>query len=112
MHHIRILAALIGTMLVASSDASTATAGTLHTLIVWPGGQVLVSTTGTRTGLPSCGAGQPARFAFDSSTAAGKSKLAVLLTAYSLGKTVQVTGTNLCDVVADTETINYFVVVD
>jgi hypothetical protein len=36
----------------------------------------------------------------------------VLLTAYASGKSVRIVGTDLCDAVGDTETINYFHIVD
>ena len=36
----------------------------------------LIYTNGSRNNIPTCGAGQPQRFAFDSTTPAGKSQLA------------------------------------
>ena len=87
---------------------SVASPGTLSMVIVWSGGQFIVTTSGTRTSIPTCAANQPARFALDSTTAAGKTQAAVLITAYSTGKQVTLVGTGACDVVADTETVNYF----
>ena len=106
--------AAAGALLLAAgaSSASIADAGLLDTVIVWPGGQVMVSTSGTRASVPSCGSSHPRQFAFDSTTAAGRAQLSVLLTAYASGKSVRIIGTALCDVVGDTETINYFYTVD
>lgn len=87
---------------------SVASPGTLSMIVVWSGGQFIVTTSGTRTAIPTCAANQPARFALDSTTAAGKTQAAVLMTAYSTSRQVTLVGTGACDVVADTETVNYF----
>lgn len=69
--------AAAGALLLAAeaSSGSNADAGFLDTIIVWTGGQVMVSTSGTRTSVPSCGSSRPRQFAFNSTTAAGKAQL-------------------------------------
>jgi hypothetical protein len=52
------------------------------------------------------------RWAINAKTPAGQAKLALLLTAYSLGKQVEVRGANSCNDWPDTESVDYILVVD
>ena len=103
-----VFAAILTFFSTVTLGGSVASPGTLSMIIVWSGGQFIVTTSGARTSIPTCAANQPARFALDSTTAAGKTQAAVLITAYSTGKQVTIVGTGACDVVADTETVGYF----
>jgi hypothetical protein len=96
----------------APASASTAWQGTLAAPHFMNDGVVLVYTSGSRTDIPSCGAGQPGRFAFDSTTAAGKSQLAGILAAFSMGRQVIIVGTGNCSVYGDSEAISYFYIYD
>lgn len=108
----------VGVSLVLFSEASSAaassvTAGTINSMTVQvysPGGQYFFSTTGTRTATPSC-ATQP-RWVIDTSTSAGQSQVAALLSAYTMNKKVSVTGTGTCSVWADTETVLVLYIID
>jgi hypothetical protein len=80
---IKSLIASTGALLLTAgvASASVAEAALIDTIVVWTGGQVMVNTSGTRTSVPSCGSGRPRQYAFNSTTAAGKTQLSVLLTA-------------------------------
>ena len=67
----------------------------------------LFDQSGTRSGLPSCAAGEPARWAIDPTTPYAQSVIATLLSAYALHKQVQIFGTGDCSVHGDTETVRY-----
>lgn len=90
----------------ALSYAGTVSSSNIINPTVMPNGQVIFSVTGARSGSPSC-ATVTYRFAFDSTTPAGRSQLALLLTAYAMGKTVLVYGNNSCSVWSDTETMDF-----
>ena len=72
---------------------------------------MLFNHNGSRPNVPAC-ATVSGRWAFDASTPAGQSKVAALLTAYSLGKKITVFGAGQCDLWGDTETVSYFVIDD
>ena len=90
----------IGTM-------SVSTPSVVSNLHFMPNGAVLFQTSTARADVPACAAGQTARWAIDTNTAAGKAQLAGLLTAHAMGQGVQVFGTNTCTIWGDTESVNY-----
>lgn len=90
------------------SVAGTAAAGSLVMPHVLENGTVIVYTSGSRTNTPSCALTYPDRFAFDSTTAAGKSQWAGILAAFLAGKTVFIGGTGNCAVSGGSETLSYF----
>lgn len=104
------LAALLVTLLVTPAFGGSAGPGTLSGVHFLTGGIVIVHTSGTRTDIPSCS--WPTRFAFDSTTAGGKSQLAGLMMAYAAGRQVVIYGTGACSVYGDSETISYFATVE
>jgi hypothetical protein len=110
----RFLTALVATaaMLAASSaHASNTGAGTVSNIHVLEGGVVLFTHNGTRSAVPGC-ATVSVRWAFDSSTPAGQSKLAMLLTAYSTKQPIVVHGKGSCVVWSDTETMDFMYTFD
>jgi len=99
-------------MFSAASQAGSATSGALSTVHFMSGGSVLVYTSGTRSGVPSCAVNQPTRFAIDATTEGGKVQLSGLLLAYASGKNVVIHGKGHCDAYGDSETISYFYTAD
>lgn len=105
----RLLVFLECTLIASAAHASSvAWQGTIYDPHFMEDGVVLVYTTGSRSGIPSCGSGQPARFAIDTSNAQGKTQLAGLLTAFAAKQPVVIVGTGDCSVWVDSETIAYF----
>ncbi|MDH0863146.1 hypothetical protein [Mitsuaria sp. GD03876] len=76
-----------------------------------PNGAVIFYVEGSRNSPPAC-ATESRRFALNGATPQGKTQLSGLLLAYSQGKTVNVYGTNSCSVWGDTETLDFFAIVD
>jgi len=92
--------------------ASVAWQGTLYNVHVMRNGMVLLYSNGSRAGqIPACGASQPQRFSFDSTTPGGKSLLASLLSADASKRTVILVGTNSC-VYPDSEGLDYMYFAD
>lgn len=76
-------------------------------------GAILFSTDATqRSSVPSCGSNNPQRWAIDASTTAGQAAASLLITAWSQHKRVWVTGTGVCSIWGDTETVSFFNVED
>jgi hypothetical protein len=109
MTTVKTMALILGLVVLAVSPAwaDGSATGQLTNVTVQSTGVVLFSTTGAHTGAPACAT--TGRFAFNAATAAGQATLAVLLTAYGLGKQVTVFGTGACDVWSDSETVFYIV---
>ena len=105
------LAALVG-FAGTPAAASVAQAGTVYQVTTTDTGVVYFWQRGTRSPQPSCGAGFPARWAFSSTTPAGQSMLALLLSANASGKSVVVAGKGSCDVAGDTESVSYIYIAD
>jgi hypothetical protein len=103
----RVFLTLLLAVFAPLSTAGSAAAGTLSLLHFMSNGVVIVYTNGARSGVPSCSP-FPTRFALNASTAAGKTQLAGLLTAYASGSPVVIMGTGTCSVWSDTESIDYF----
>jgi hypothetical protein len=97
-------------MFCSAAHASTAWQGELRDVHLMQNGVVLVYTTGSRTTPPTCST-VAARFAFDSTTAGGKSQLAGILAAHAAGRQVVIVGTDNCSVYGDSETISYSYIV-
>src|SRR6185312_6800359 len=102
-----------GVALVATPvGASEAQTGTISNIFSTSNGALMFDTSGTRTAVPSCGSGNPTRYAIDASTTAGQAQASVLLTAYTLHKQIYVYGTGACTIWGDTETVNWISVAD
>lgn len=100
--------------LASAAHASNASAGKISDILSFgSGGVVFFNHDGVRSTLPACsGAVLPTRWAIDASTLAGQGRLAILLSAYGLGKKIEIVGSGTCSLWSDTETVNYFVVKD
>jgi hypothetical protein len=109
---VKVAVAASGMIIGSTASASVAWHGTLSTPHFMANGVVLIYSSGSRANVPSCGASQPARFAFDSTTPAGKSQLAGILTAFASGKQVVVVGNDTCSAYPDSETVNYFYIAE
>ena len=102
-----LLVALIHSSLSFASGTGPGMLSLVHTI---NNGVVVFYTNAARTGtVPGCAAstssGGQNRFAFDSTTPAGKTMFAGLLAAYYAGKQVNIGGTGTCDTQqSDTET--------
>lgn len=99
-------------MLLNSSVGHTAGAetGTVSPgWFVYEDSNVFFYLSGSHTGARPICATIPDRWAFDSSTAAGKAYLSALLSAYATGRSVTINGTNTC-IHGNTESIKSFAV--
>ncbi len=92
--------------------AGTAAAGRVTGILPTNAGAAFFNDDGARTGVPSCAQANTARWVVNDSTPAGQAMLSTLLTAYSLGRTITVTGTGTCDVDGSTETAAFFFIDD
>jgi hypothetical protein len=63
-------------------------------------------TDSEHTDIPACH-NQGGRWAINPDTSSGKLMVATVLTAYSLGKKISVSGWGVCDIWADTESVRY-----
>jgi hypothetical protein len=70
-----------------------------------PKGLVIVTLSANGTGTPSCANGYPKNLAIDITTDSGRTALAMVLSASTLGSTVSATGTGTCSVSSTTETM-------
>ena len=95
------------------SNASESQSGHISNILVNADGKAFFNQSGTRTSIASCQAASvPNRWAFDVNTAKGQAMLSLVLSAYSLGKSVQVYGIGECSDWPDTETVSYVEIVD
>ncbi len=102
------LKTLLAALLLTSGSAVYAdvSGGYVTDMLSGSSGIALVTFSGSRTASPACqSASTPGRWAFDSTTAAGQTYLAELLTAYALRKPVTIGGSGICDVWYDNESI-------
>ena len=101
----KIIAAALLMLAVASpANAGNAGLGTVSGLISTEFEIQFFNTNGQRAGTPSCvGAGLQPRWAISVGNDAGKTMMAVLLTAIARGKKVAVNGTGTCSIWGDTE---------
>ncbi len=90
--------------LAGPSEASVTT-GNITGITVTNWGQVAVFETSSHPGRPACATA--VQWDFNVSTAAGQAILSTLLTAYSLGKAITFTGTGVCDIESNVESISY-----
>lgn len=68
-------------------------------------------TNGTRSAVPTCASGAPNQWVIDMSTPAGQGMAATVLTAFSLGKTVDIQGSGACSTIQpNVEAVQYVVV--
>ncbi|MBU0832122.1 MAG: hypothetical protein KKH33_07030 [Alphaproteobacteria bacterium] len=102
-------AALLGAP--AAAQASAQGPGMISTIHVMDDGVVMFTLTGNRTARPVC-ASSPARWSFNGTSPAGQVKLATLLTAYSSGKQIMLYGSGSCPDWPDTESVNWFHIVE
>jgi len=102
----------VGMLAAGAASAGNADVGSPNNPYFMSNGVVLFWTNGARYNVPACGATLASRFAINGATAAGKVQVAALLTAYSMGKKISVVGTGDCQVWSDTETVNFFQMID
>jgi hypothetical protein len=95
---------------------STALAGTaqgtiskLHTGPAY-GTLFFVTVSAASTGMPACKTNPAFSFAFDSAAPAGKNTLALLMLAYTTGKSVTISGENRCSLYSDTEDLRWVLI--
>lgn len=74
-------------------------------------GYVIFFIEGERGPTPTC-AVERMRFALNVSSPGGRAQLAGLLTAYSVGKPINVYGTGTCSYWGDTESVDFFHTID
>jgi hypothetical protein len=86
-------------------QASTSAPGKIYNILSHRQGRLFFEQNGARSGAPQCAT--IARWVIDTTTAAGQSMAATVLSAWSLGRSVQVVGTNECGTWGDTETADY-----
>ena len=89
----------------APAQAGYSTSGKIYSILSHRAGRLFFEQDGTRTGAPPCATVN--RWVIDTTTAAGQSMAATVLSAYSLGKSVFVEGTQECGTWGDTESANY-----
>jgi hypothetical protein len=106
----RLSASILAAAAAAPAHSSVAFQGELQDIHFMSNGVVLLTTTGTRTAAPAC-ATVAGRFAFDSTTPAGRSQLAGLLAAEAADRVVTIAGKGDCSAYADSETLEYFYIV-
>jgi hypothetical protein len=92
--------------------ASVGYAGNISNIHAMKNGKVLFTHSGARSGQPACATTQLTRWAFDANTPAGQAQLSVLMTAYVTGKTITVSGSNACTDWGDSESVDYFYIVN
>ncbi|WAC74965.1 hypothetical protein OU995_09835 [Roseateles sp. SL47] len=102
---------LFGVVLSTSSYAGTAGQVKIRNINFMSQGVVIFYVEGARNGAPAC-ATEGSRFALDVTTPGGKAQLAGILTAYAMGKPVNVYGTSACNLWGDTETVDFFQTAD
>ena len=90
-----------------SCYAQSTTAGTISNIIVLPGGAVVFNQSGQRYNIPSCGAGEPTRWAFNVNSNEGQARFASLLSAYAMGKSITISGSGACPDWGDTESVTW-----
>ena len=89
----------------APVQAGTSAPGKIYNIITNRQGRLFFEQEGARSGAPQCATF--GRWVIDTATAAGQSMAATVLSAWSLGRSVQVVGTNECSAWGDTETADY-----
>jgi hypothetical protein len=103
----RLLPALFGLGFIgcSASEATTGSAnGTVYN-ITTQGNFFLFQVTGTHINNPACSTTQ--RWALSVASAGGQTMAAQLLTAYSLGKVVSISGDGTCTIYGDSENVFY-----
>lgn len=78
----------------------------LHTGPVY-GTVFFVTVSAASTSMPACKTNPYFSFAFDSGTPSGKNTLALLMLAYTAGKSVTISGENRCSQYGDTEDLRW-----
>ncbi len=105
--------ALITASISFSAKASTVSAVYVTSILPNASGTVYFTHTSTRSGVPSCGAINANRFAFDATTPGGQVMLSTLLTAFAAHKPLSIVGSTTCAApVSDTEGVSYFTVTE
>jgi hypothetical protein len=90
-----------------ASHASQSSSGTIYGISIEEG-KAFFYTTGARSAVPGCSTVLK-RWVFNAATANGQAMLSALLTFYSAGKAIAVTGTGACTDWGDTETVRYVI---
>lgn len=95
----------------APAAASSTGAGHVSVIQVLDNGVVLFNHDGDRTAVPGC-ATNLGRWTFDGATPAGQAKLAVLMSAYALNKTIAINGLGACNQLGGMESVSTFYIVE
>ncbi len=94
---------------VALAGTAKGTISKLHTGPAY-GTMFFVTVSAVTTGAPACKTNAAFSFVFDSATPSGKNTLALLMLAYSTGKSVTISGENSCTLYADTEDLRWVLI--
>jgi hypothetical protein len=87
------------------AHAGTSAAGQVSNILSNRVGRLFFEVSGSRAGQPSCAI--HTRWVIDTTSPAGQSVAATLLSAYGLGRNVMVAGTGECGLWGDTESVDY-----
>lgn len=109
----RLFAILGFAMLTPWSEAHSGTLNNAKVLELVPSSQgfSFVTTGGTRQSTPQCASGNPVGWAVDNSTPQGQAIAASIITAFSTGKNIYISGTGSCPVWNSTSEQVFFVAV-
>ena len=91
-------------------NASTSDRGNIGNITA-QAGKIFFEQNGPRTATPACST-QNYRWVFDVQSPDGQAKAALLFNAYALHKRVFVSGTGACSDWGDTESMDYFILID
>lgn len=106
-----LLASLLAVCCTGLAQAGKADAGTIQSIYFMKEGVAIFHTNGTHHNPPGCGVNLKGRWAFEITSEAGKARLAGLLSAFSLGKRIEILGEGNCSAWGDTESVYYFTIV-
>ena len=104
-----LLSLLVSVYALSAHAGGTATFVPANPYFMGTGAVLMTTPGGAIAGAPACATQQG--FAIDTTTAAGKTQLAAVLTAYALGKQITVIGTGACNIWGDRETVNYLQII-
>lgn len=90
------LMAATGALTVTQAHAGTETNATIAQLVPSASGFTFITSGGVRTSPPSCAAPLLTTWAVDVTTPQGQAIVATVITAYSMGKKIYISGTGSC----------------
>ncbi|WP_082584802.1 hypothetical protein [Caulobacter sp. Root655] len=94
------------------AGATSAEEGYIVGVMAMRNGAVIFSHTGVRTGTPPACHGQGYGWALSGATLGGQAQVSALLTAYAQHKKIVIIGMGSCADWPDTESLNYFRIID